>query len=133
MAWEELVAKVRNGPPFLLRPFDGPMNTVEFFIHIEDVRRAQPDWDARPIPKELNEALWARVGAGGMAKRVAATIELTSNGREAKISGSGPRVEIQGDPGEHTLFGAGRQAAALVKMEGDAALVAQLRSARLGI
>src|SRR5271154_6271499 len=27
----ELVESVRRGPPLLLRPFDGPMNTVEFF------------------------------------------------------------------------------------------------------
>ncbi len=37
--WEQLVDTVRCGPPWLLRPFDGPMNTVEFFIHTEDVRR----------------------------------------------------------------------------------------------
>ena len=38
-----------------------------------------------------------------------------------------------GDPGEHILFGAGRQEAALVELKGDAALVAQLRCAPLGI
>ena len=43
--WEKLVEKVRQGPPLLLRPFDGPMNTVEFFIHVEDVRRAQEGWE----------------------------------------------------------------------------------------
>ena len=37
--WEKLVETVRRGPPLLLRPFDGPMNTIEFFIHVEDVRR----------------------------------------------------------------------------------------------
>jgi uncharacterized protein (TIGR03085 family) len=132
-AWAELVTKVRRGPPLLLRPFDGPMNTVEFFIHVEDARRAQARWNARWIPPEMSNALWARVGAGGMAKAVAATIELTSNGRETKVSGAGPRVGIEGDPGEHILFGAGRQEAALVELRGDAALVAQLRSAPLGI
>ncbi len=39
MPWGKLVETVRRGPPLLLRPFDGPMNTVEFFIHVEDVRR----------------------------------------------------------------------------------------------
>src|SRR5580698_4945530 len=48
-SWEELVAAVRSGPPLLLRPFDRAMNTVEFFIHIEDVRRAQPTWGVRPL------------------------------------------------------------------------------------
>jgi uncharacterized protein (TIGR03085 family) len=131
--WEKLVAKVRDGPPLLLRPFDGPMNTVEFFIHVEDVRRAQPGWAPRPLSPELADALWARVGAGGMAKKVAGTIVLTSPGREAKQSGSGPRLVVDGDPGEHTIFGAGRQGAARVDMTGNAELAAQLRTASLGI
>jgi uncharacterized protein (TIGR03085 family) len=131
--WEQLVATVRRGPPLLLRPFDGPMNTVEFFIHVEDVRRAQPDWEPRSLSPELADALWARVGAGGMAKKVPATIELVCDGREPKVSGSGPPLRIEGDPGEHTMFGSGRQAAARVEIDGDPALVSRLRAARLGI
>lgn len=131
--WTQLVVTVRSGPPLLLRPFDGPMNTVEYFIHLEDVRRAQERWEARSLPPELADALWARVGPGGMAKKVAGTIELTSNGRPAKEGGSGPRLVIDGDPGEHTLFGAGRQRAALVTITGDAELAARLRSTPLGI
>src|SRR5215469_16406665 len=60
-SWEELVATVRRGPPLLLRPFDGAMNTVEYFIHVEDVRRAQEGWKPRPLSPELADALWARV------------------------------------------------------------------------
>jgi len=41
MSWDQLVSAVRDGPPLLLRPFDGAMNTVEFFIHVEDLRRGQ--------------------------------------------------------------------------------------------
>jgi hypothetical protein len=100
-SWEELIAKVRRGPPWLLRPVDAPMNTVEFFIHVEDVRRAQAGWEPRFVAPELADALWARVRAG--------------------------------DPGELTLFGAGRQEAAQVEISGDDALIAQLRSASLGI
>jgi uncharacterized protein (TIGR03085 family) len=131
--WEDLVAKVRSGPPTLLRAVDGPMNTVEFFIHTEDVRRARPGWQPRPLSAEMSDALWARVGAGGMAKKVPATVVLLSEGREPKARGTGPRVEIRGDPGEHLLFGAGRQAASSVVLDGEAELVTQLRQARLGI
>ncbi len=130
--WNDLITKVRSGPPLLLRSFDGPMNTVEFFIHVEDVRRAQPGWQARPLTPDLADALWARLGAGGMAKKVAATVELTSSGRE-KESGSGSRLVIDGDPGELTMFAAGRQGAAQVQITGDAELAARLRSASLGI
>ena len=131
--WTQLVAAVRSGPPLLLRPFDGPMNTVEYFIHLEDVRRAQEGWEARSLSPELADALWAWVGPGGIAKKVAATIELTSNGRPVKERGSGPRMVIDGDPGEHTMFGAGRQRAAQVTITGDAELAARLRSMPLGI
>jgi uncharacterized protein (TIGR03085 family) len=131
--WEKLVETVRRGPPLLLRPFDGPMNTVEFFIHLEDVRRAQAGWEPRPIPPELDDALWARVGPGGMAKKVPATIVITSPGRAEKESGTGPRLTLAGDPGELTMFGSGRQGAARVVISGDDALATQLRAAPLGV
>lgn len=132
-SWEDLVATVRRGPPFLLRPFDGAMNTIEFFIHVEDVRRTQSGWAERPISPELADALWARVGPGGMAKKVHASIVITSPGRPAKQGGDGPRLTLTGDPGELTLFGAGRQQAAMVDVAGDAELAAQLRTASLGV
>jgi uncharacterized protein (TIGR03085 family) len=133
MSWEELVDTVRRGPPLLLRPFDGPMNTVEFFIHVEDVRRAQRGWESRAISPELADALWARVGPGGMAKKVSATIVITSPGRADKQKGTGRVLTLAGDPGELTMFGAGRQAAAAVEISGDAELAAQLRAAPLGV
>ena len=131
--WEGLVATVRRGPPFLLRPFDGAMNTVEFFIHVEDVRRAQADWEPRPLSPEMADALWTRLGPGGMAKKVAATIVFASPGRPEKEGGTGQRVVLTGDPGELTMFGAGRQGATRVEITGDADLAAQLRTASLGV
>jgi len=131
--WDKLVETVRRGPPLLLRPFDGPMNTVEFFIHVEDVRRARAGWEPRRISPELTDVLWARVGPGGMAKRVPATVVITSPGRSDKEHGTGPRVTLAGDPGELVMFSAGRQRAAKVEISGDAALVADLRAASLGV
>jgi uncharacterized protein (TIGR03085 family) len=131
--WTKLVETVRRGPPMLLRRVDGPMNTVEYFIHVEDVRRAQPNWEPRQISEELANALWARVGPGAMAKKVPATIVVASPGRPEKEAGTGPRLVLSGDPGELTMFGSGRQAAARVEITGDAELAAQLRGAVLGI
>jgi uncharacterized protein (TIGR03085 family) len=132
-SWETLVETVRRGPPLLLRPVDGPMNTIEYFIHVEDVRRAQDGWEPRTISPELADALWKRVGPGGMAKKVGATVVITSPGRADKQSGTGPLLTLAGDPGELTMFGAGRQRATRVEITGDAALADQLRAARLGI
>ena len=131
--WTELVDLVRRGPPPLLRPFDGPMNTVEYFIHVEDVRRAQPGWEPRPLSPELADALWARVGPGGMAKKMAVSIELVSSGRSSKEAGTGPHLAIEGDPGELTLFGAGRQGATRVEIRGDPELAARARTESFGI
>jgi uncharacterized protein (TIGR03085 family) len=132
-SFEKLVATVRDGPPLLLRPFDGAMNTVEFFIHVEDVRRAQPEWEPRPLSSALDDALWARVGAGGMAKKVGARVELASPGRDSKEAGSGPRLVITGSPGELTLFAAGRQPASRVEVRGEPELIERVRAAHLGI
>jgi uncharacterized protein (TIGR03085 family) len=131
--WAKLVETVRRGPPLLLRPFDGAMNTVEFFVHVEDVRRARVGWEPRPLSPELADALWARVGPGGMAKNVPATIVITSPGRADKEGGTGPRLTLAGDPGELAMFGAGRQGAARVEISGDEALAVRLRTASLGI
>jgi uncharacterized protein (TIGR03085 family) len=131
--WPKLIERVRQGPPRLLRPVDVAMNTVEFFIHVEDVRRAQPQWEPRPLPDGLADALWARVGPRALAKRVPATIVISSPGRPDKVAGTGARLVLQGDPGELIIFGAGRQRAARVEITGDDALASQLRTAALGI
>lgn len=133
LSWEDLVETVRRGPPLLLRPVDGPMNTIEFFIHVEDLRRGRGGGEPRALSRQLADALWARVGAGGLAKRVPATVVVQSPGREPKRSGNGPEVTVRGDPGELTLFGAGRQGAANVEISGDPALAQQLRNASLGL
>ncbi len=68
-----------------------------------------------------------------MAKRVPATIVLSSPGRIDKEGGTGPRLVLAGDPGELVMFDAGRQQAAKVEISGDATLAAQLRAASLGV
>src|SRR5258705_13521617 len=47
--WPTLVGQVRQRP-WWLAGVDEAMNRVEYFVHHEDVRRAQPDW----LPRELS-------------------------------------------------------------------------------
>jgi hypothetical protein len=68
-----------------------------------------------------------------MAKQVGATVVLVVPGRQPKEKGVGPRLVLEGDPGELTMFGAGRQGASRVEITGDAELATRLRRARLGI
>src|SRR3712207_2128521 len=67
-----LVQRLRTGPPrlslFGLPGLDRVLNATEFFIHHEDLRRAQAGWEPRPLPSEMQDALWRTVrGAGRLA------------------------------------------------------------------
>lgn len=65
LPWDELVQKVERPPlysPARLAPVDSRMNTVEFFVHHEDVRRAQPQWHERPLLHDEEKALWRALG-----------------------------------------------------------------------
>src|SRR4051812_2653639 len=69
-----VVERVRSGPPLWLPmawpPVAQAINTTEFAIHHEDVRRAQPDWTPRTLSQADQDTLWsaaalyARRGAG---------------------------------------------------------------------
>lgn len=62
--WDVLVDQVADGPP-LYSPFkllDPIANVAEMFIHHEDLRRARPDWEPRPLD---NHALGGTQQAGG--------------------------------------------------------------------
>ncbi|MGO4754819.1 TIGR03085 family metal-binding protein, partial [Streptomyces sp. 2MCAF27] len=69
---EELIQLFREGPPrmspFAVKQVDEAANTVEFYIHAEDVRRAQPDWQPREIDPVFADALWSRI------ERIAKTV-----------------------------------------------------------
>src|SRR6202012_5490965 len=61
----ELIRRFKPGPP-RLSPFaipgaDAAANTVEYFVHHEDVRRAAGDWAERPLGAGLSEVLWRRL------------------------------------------------------------------------
>lgn len=61
LPWDELVQKVDHPPlhsPARLGPVDKRMNVAEFFVHHEDVRRAQPGWHERPLLHDEEKALW---------------------------------------------------------------------------
>ncbi|NYV77843.1 TIGR03085 family metal-binding protein, partial [Streptomyces sp. UH6] len=63
--YEELIQLIRTGPPrmspFSLKQVDEASNTVEFYVHTEDVRRAAPDWTPRELDPVFQDALWSRL------------------------------------------------------------------------
>lgn len=140
--FEKLVRLIRNGPPiwsaFRLPLVDGQANTVEYFVHLEDIRRAQPGWEPRELSPELTEFLWERLkGSGRMLfgkAKVGVTVRRTDLDEpvEAKVRGGEPAVTLVGDPGELTMLAFGREQHRAV-IEGDPEAVATFESARLGI
>ncbi|MFD9727536.1 TIGR03085 family metal-binding protein [Streptomyces sp. NPDC059072] len=138
--YEELVQLIRTGPPklspYALKQIDEAANAVEFYVHAEDVRRAQPDWSPRELDPVFTDALWSRLEklARLTGRRSPVGLVLRRpDGRTAVARKGVPVVTVTGEPGELTLFCFGRQAAAAVTLDGDKEAVAKLTTAQLGI
>jgi uncharacterized protein (TIGR03085 family) len=134
--WPALVDTVRNGPPLLLKPLDGPVNTMEYFIHHEDVRRARPGWRPRDLDEAEEAALWHRLAltARVLFRRspVGVVIDSPGHGRVTAKAGS-QEVTLTGPPSELLLFAFGRQDQARVDTAGPGDATERLRRARLGL
>jgi uncharacterized protein (TIGR03085 family) len=133
--WTALVAKVRRRP-WWAAVGDEAVNRVEYFVHHEDVRRAQPGWTARTLPAGLEEALFGRLRTQARLalRRTPAKVTVTAPGHGSIIAGKGgPAVDLVGPPSELILFLIGRQAHALVELAGPEEITARMRTARYGI
>ncbi|MBI1843340.1 MAG: TIGR03085 family protein [Actinobacteria bacterium] len=135
--FEELVGLVRSGPPRLLRPADGAMNLIEFFVHHEDLRRGPPRVEPRAGIVALEDALWSQSRRRfKMLTRKLSDVDLTLSDpvRGDKHVGGGDRpVTMVGSIGEITLYLFGRRSAARVDLVGDPAACAELSGGRLGM
>src|ERR1700759_3807979 len=83
-----LVERLRGGPPLWaplrVPPVDVLVNGLEFFVHHEDIRRAQPGWE----PRELHDG----------EERI--LFKACSMGGKAFVRSAGVPVEIRGADGE---------------------------------
>ncbi|MER7412044.1 MULTISPECIES: TIGR03085 family metal-binding protein [Streptomyces] len=138
--YEELLQLIRTGPPrmspFALKQVDEAANTVEFFIHTEDVRRAQPDWTPRELDAVFEDALWRRLESGARLYGRRSPVGLVlrrPNGQTAVARKGTPVVTVTGSPSELLLFVSGRQDSARVEPDGDKEAVARVHEARLGL
>ena len=136
--WDELVGQVASGPP-LYSPFkllDPIANVAEMFIHHEDVRRARPGWEPRPLDEQTASSLRRPVQmmARMTLRRAPATVVLAPPDGDtlATLGKGGPRVQVTGDPGELLMFAAGRDEAR-VEFDGSADAVAAVKNSRAGL
>lgn len=140
-SYAELIDMLRR-PPAL--SFSGPsftdkaVNTAEFFIHHEDVRRGVPEWQPRELSADLEKALYGQFKLIGKLRlrKFRGRIKINVRGYAQPIvtgAAAGPEIDLTGDVGELTLFMSGRQAATQVQISGPADIADRLRAANLGI
>jgi uncharacterized protein (TIGR03085 family) len=138
-SYPELVGMFKSGPP-ALSPFaipgaDGAANTVEYFVHHEDVRRAADEWTERPLDAGLSEALWKRLKGARMFLRSAPTGVVLAREGEGKLDlivakTAAPSVTVTGSPAELTMWSMGRASAAHVTFDGPDEAVRKLTAWR---
>ena len=114
----------------------GP-NLNEFFVHHEDVRRANGR-DPRVDAAALDEALWRNVALAPwfLARRlrgVGLVLERAGTGQSIRARRGTPSARLTGPPGEILLYLFGRQRNAQVELTGSRQAVQAVEHARFGI
>lgn len=134
--WPEVLAELRAGPPawsvLHVPQIDRSYGTYEYFVHHEDVRRAQPGWQPRrALDHRLERALWALLQARGwfFYRRAPVGVELRRDDTgEQVVARRGTRtVTIIGPVQELVLHAFGRRSVAQVQVAGDTRPLADLR------
>lgn len=120
--WPELVEKVRSGPPAFVPtawgPVDALVNSAEMTIHHEDVRRAQPDWEPRVLPRQAQDALWGQVSFLARTRPRTGGLEVrrTDTGTSKTLRSGQPLTTVAGEPLEVLLWASGREDVARVEV-----------------
>jgi uncharacterized protein (TIGR03085 family) len=139
--YDWLVARIRSGPPpgfFRLSWVRSLANLNEFFVHREDVRRANGLGPRDSLSPTLEAALWRNVRRGSryLTRRLRGVgLEIAWAGSDERftVRDAEPAVRLSGAPGELLLYLFGRQEAARVEVTGPAEAVAALSRADLGM
>jgi uncharacterized protein (TIGR03085 family) len=134
--WAAVLDAVRHGPPYPMRLVDEQVNTVEYFVHHEDVRRAIGKVRTRELDRALQEALWGRLRmmARLLSRKASDGLiyEWTGHGSVTAHRGT-PSVTVTGPAAELMLFAFGRKDAAEVVLSGDPEAVGRVRRSSLGL
>ncbi len=146
--WTEQIELYRSGPPgfspFSWGSLDEKANGMEMFIHHEDARRGQPDWEPRILDQATRDELVRMLGSAlvlrGLRKiGVPVTARLTDEPRQRDmpivlvpskdldVVGSASGVVLRGGVGEILLWLSGRSEVR-IDFEGGAPDVAAVRA-----
>lgn len=141
--FSSLVERVRQGPPkwspMAVPALDRAVNTLEYFVHHEDIRRAAPSWEPRELTESEQNAIWKSIALAGkgLVRSVGMPVEIRWGGDERERSavlrrGDQPAV-VSGPPSEIALFLFGRGQHGPLDFAGPEQHVQDLRQAALGL
>jgi uncharacterized protein (TIGR03085 family) len=141
--FSSLVERVRKGPPkwspMSLPQLDRAVNTLEYFVHHEDIRRAGEHWVPRELTEREQKVLWKAISVAGkgLVRPAGVPVEIRwpreDDERSAVLrKGEDPAV-VSGAPSEVVLFLFGRAQHAPLEFTGRSDHVQELRRGELGI
>ncbi len=123
---------------YSLPPVDKVLNTLEYFVHHEDLRRAQPGWEPRVLAREDEDLIWSalRVAGRGLVRPAGVPVRIRRTDADTSATlrrGSDP-VVLSGLPSELAFHLFGRQSHSRgLTATGPDDRIAQVWSADLGI
>lgn len=132
----DLVDQVRANPPwwsvFSLPWLGAKINTMEFLVHHEDVRRARPGWELRAADPRRAETVWGLLGwvVGVLYRKSPVGVVLRTPQGWQRTARRGQRcVVVLGAPEELVLHAFGRNQV-VIEIEGDPMDVASFQRSR---
>jgi uncharacterized protein (TIGR03085 family) len=135
--FEALVERFRSPGrvPMALPGVEGTLNTLEYLVHHEDIRRAQSGWEPRALPNADEASIWTTVKlfGRGMARRAGVPVRIEWDTRTATLRGGDDPVVLRGPPSELAILLSGRGRVARVDYAGRPEDVARVRGADFGV
>jgi uncharacterized protein (TIGR03085 family) len=135
-----LVSLLRSGPPqwspFALPGAERRANLVEHFVHLEDVRRAEPGWQPRELSGRHRSALWRALCRRGRLlyrRSPVGVVLVVPEGPRCRVRSGPVAVVVTGAPEELVLHAFGRGSHARVEVSGPTEAVAAFGRTPLGI
>ncbi len=139
-----LIHRIATGPPrwspARLPGVEPAVNTIEFFVHHEDLRRAGPSWTPRVLGEPDEEELWRHLQrrARLLLRHSPVGVELVGGTDPARrrhfvAHRGGASVTLTGPPSELALYLHGRGAHSQVELTGSADATKQFAALDLSV
>lgn len=131
--YDDLVERLRTAPAHV-RAVDPIVNTLEFFVHHEDIRRAATGWEVRPLTVSDEVSLWRflSVTGRGLARPAGVPVTLRAGSRSTVLRRGQAPVVVNGAVSELAMFLFGRAQTRDLDFDGPPEKISTLRNARLG-